>query len=74
MVHVGRDLHVEGLMRALAGVLLDEGIKAGLLLEDVGRGRLRRFFLERQVHPLVPAVLLGLARLNALERDAEPQP
>jgi len=28
---------------------------------------------ERQMHPLVAAVLLGVPRLDALDRDPEPQ-
>ncbi len=49
-------------MRPLPVVAIDEGIEARLLLQDVGGGRLGRFLLQRQVHPLVPAVLLGMAR------------
>jgi hypothetical protein len=59
-VDVGGDLHAQRLMRSLAVVLRAEGVKPRLLLQDVRRGRLGRFLLERQVHPLVPAVLLGI--------------
>ncbi len=48
-------------MRPLVGVLLEEGVKPRLLLQDVRGGRLGGIQLERQVHPLVPTVLLGLA-------------
>jgi len=40
-------------------------------------GLLRRpgcFRFERAVHPLVCAVLLGVSRHDALDRDAEPDP
>jgi hypothetical protein len=33
-----------------------------LLLQDVRRGRLRGFGFQRAVHPLVPAVLLGVKK------------
>src|SRR5262245_26159781 len=60
-------------MRAVV-VLLDERIESRLLLQHVRRRRLGRFALERQMHPLVAAVLLWLPWLNALNLDAEPQP
>ena len=46
-------------MRPLRGCsCVDEGVEARLLLQDVRRGRLGRFLLQREMHPLVPAVLL----------------
>jgi len=30
--------------------------------------------LEREMHPLVPAILLGMAGLDAFEADAKPEP
>jgi hypothetical protein len=45
-----------------------------LLLEDIGGGRLGRLTLEREMHPFVAAILLRMARLAALDLDAEPQP
>jgi len=61
-------------MGALLVVALDEGIEARLLLEHVRLGRPRRLPFQREMHPLVAAVLLGLARLDALNPNAEPQP
>jgi hypothetical protein len=54
--------------------LLDEIIEAGLLLEAVEAWRPRGFLLQGEMHAFVPAVLLGLARLDALDLDAEPEP
>jgi len=51
-----------------------KGIEARLLLQDVRRGGAGRFRFEGEVHPLVPAVLLGMSRRDALEANAEPQP
>lgn len=45
-------------MRALLVVLALPAIEAGLLLQEVGGGRLGGLLLEREMHPLVPAVLL----------------
>jgi hypothetical protein len=59
-------------MRPLVVELLREGVEPRLLLERIRRGRFGGFPLEGQVHPLVPAVLLRLAGLNAF--DLNPQP
>ena len=45
-----------------------------LLLQDIRGGRLGGFLLQRQMHPLVPAVLLRLARRDALDLDPQPEP
>ena len=50
-------------MRPLPVELLDEGIEARLLLQDVGRGRLGGFLLQGQMHALVPPVLLRDGRV-----------
>ena len=49
-------------------------IEAGLLLEEVGAGRLGGLLLERQVHAFVAPVLLRVAGLDAFDVDAEPEP
>ena len=61
-------------MRPLLVVALDERIEPRLLLQHVGCGRFRGLRLEGQVHPLMPAVLLGMARRDALDLDAQAQP
>ena len=61
-------------MRPLTVVAVDEGVEARLLLEDGGGGRFRRFRLEREVHPLVAAVLLGMAGPDAFDPDTEAEP
>ena len=50
---------------------LNEGVELGLLLEAVHAGRPGCLLLEGQVHALVTAVLLRLARLDALDGDTE---
>ena len=53
---------------------LNEVVEAGLLLQAVHAGRSGCLFLQREMHALVAAVLLRVARLDALDGDAEPQP
>ena len=52
--------------------LLDEGIEARLLLQDVGGGGLGGLPLQRQMHALVAPVLLRVPGLDPL--DLNPQP
>ena len=61
-------------MRAVAVVAPYEGIERNLLLQHVGGGRPGRVLFEREVDPLMAAVLLGMPRRNALELNAEPEP
>jgi len=61
-------------MRALVVELLQEGIELGLLLQQIGAGRARGFFLQRQVHALMPAVLLRMSGSDAFDGDTQAQP
>ena len=61
-------------MEALDVEFVDEGVEAGLLLRAVPAGRSGGLPLEGQVHVLVAGVLLGLARLDAFDGDAQPEP
>ena len=58
-------------MRPLVIELADKGIEAGLLLQAAHTGWPGRFLLKGQVPAFVPAVLLGMARLDALDGDAQ---
>src|SRR6266851_787626 len=69
-----RHPHAQRLMGALLVVALDEGIEARLLLEHIRLRRAGGLPLQGEVHALVPAVLLRLARLDPLDQNAEPQP
>jgi len=73
-VEIGGDFHGEGLVRPTAVVAVDEGIEPGLLLEHVGGGGLSRFGLQGEMHAFVPAILLRMAGLDALDVDAEAEP
>src|SRR5215469_13303898 len=73
-VDFGRTLHGERLVWPFGIEFLNKGVEAGLLLETVHCGRSGCLFLQRQMHALVAAVLLWVARLDALDGDAEPQP
>ena len=61
-------------MRALGVELLEEVVEAGLLLQAVHAGRPGCFLLQGEVHALVTAVLLRMARFDALDGDAEAEP
>lgn len=54
--------------------LLLESVERGLLLKRVHTWRTGGFFLERQMHALVPAILLGMTGFDALDLDAESEP
>jgi len=64
---VGGGLHGEGLVGPLGIELRLEGVEASLLLEAVVAGRAGRFLLESEVETLVAAVLLRVARPDALD-------
>jgi hypothetical protein len=48
-----------------------EVVEPRLLLEHVRGGRLGRFALQREVHALMPPVLLGVPWLDSFDLDAE---
>src|SRR6185312_896199 len=73
-VDLGRTLHVESFVRSFVVKLLEEGIELGLLLKQVGAGWASGFFFERQMHALMPAVLLRMTGPNAFDRDAQARP
>jgi hypothetical protein len=60
-IEVGPDFHAERLVGTLGVVLLQKGVEAPLLLQEVGCGRLGRLLLEGEVHALVPSVLFRMA-------------
>ena len=53
---------------------LNEVIKAGLLLQEVGGGRFGGFFLQGEMHALMTAILLRMAGLDALDANAQAKP
>ena len=61
-------------MRPFGIELVHEVVEAGLLLQAVQAWRAGGFLLQGEVHALVAAVLLRMARLDALDGDAEAQP
>jgi hypothetical protein len=69
-IEVGRDFHAERLVGTLGVVLLQKGVEAPLLLQEVGCGGLGRLLLEGEVHALMRSVLFRMAGANALDADA----
>lgn len=67
-------LHIQSFMRTLLVEDLHELVEAGLLLEEVGGGRLGGLFFQGEMHAFVAAILLRMARLDALNGNAEAKP
>ena len=61
-------------MGSLVVVNADELVEAFLLLQEVERSGLRRFMLQCQMHAFMSPVLLGVTRLDTLDRDTQSQP
>src|SRR5579859_2223609 len=74
VVNVGRTFHIERFVRAFGVEDVEKGIKASLLLKEVGGRGLGGFFLQREVHAFMTAVLVGLAGLDAFDANAEAEP
>jgi len=73
-VELGGVPHAKSLVGPFVVVTADECIELGLLLEKVAGSWLGGFFLERQVHAFMTAVLLGMPRFDALDANAEAEP
>lgn len=52
----------------------DEAVEPGLLLHEVPSGGLGGFFLQREMHAFMAAILLGMARLDPFNTDAQSEP
>src|SRR5438094_912970 len=61
-------------MRTLLLVIDAEVVEASLLAAQVRPGGPSRLVLEGAMEALMPSVLLGVARLDQLGRDTEPDP
>ena len=46
-------------------------IEPSLLLKKIGGGKLDGFFLQGEMHSFVAAILLGMARADAFNADAQ---
>jgi len=71
MVDFGRTFHVQRFVRAFGVEDVEKFVNAGLLLQEVGGGRLGGFFLQREVQGFMTAVLLGMAGLDPFNANAE---
>ena len=58
-------------MRPLRVEAREEVVEPGLLLEHVRSRRLRRFSLQREVHALMPPVLLRVPRFDPIDLDSQ---
>jgi hypothetical protein len=53
---------------------LDERVEACLLLQDVRRGRLGGFLLQREMHALVATVILRVSGFAPLDLNTQAEP
>jgi hypothetical protein len=74
IIRFGRTSHGQSFMRTLAVEDVHEFVEAVLLLQEVGGGRLGGFFLQGQMHAFMAAILLGMARLDPLDANAQAKP
>src|SRR5205807_2793108 len=74
LIDLRRTFHVQGLVRTLVVEDLHELVEPSLLLKKIGSRRLGGFFFQGQMHAFMTAVLLGVARLNPLNANTEPEP
>src|ERR1700751_1647629 len=73
-IDFGRTLHGKRLVWPFGVEFPDKVVETGLLLQAVHSGRSGCLFLQREMHALVAAVLLRVARPDALDGDAEAEP
>jgi hypothetical protein len=57
-------------MRSFVIEFVQEGVKLGLLLQDVSAGGTGGFPFQSEMHAFMPAVLLGMARSDPLNGDS----
>jgi hypothetical protein len=74
LIDLGRALHVQGLVRTFVVEDFDKVVEPGLLLKEVCSGGLGGFFLQGQMHALMAAVLLGMARPDPFNANTQPEP
>lgn len=74
LIDFGGTLHIQSFMRTLPVEDLHELVEAGLLLEELGGRRLGGLFFQGEMHAFVAAIVLRMARLDALNGNAEVKP
>jgi hypothetical protein len=74
LIDLSRALHGQSFVRTLVVEDVDEVVEACWLLKEVGSGRLGGFFLEREVHAFMAAILLGMAGLDSFNANAQAKP
>ena len=67
-------LHIQSFMRTLLVEDQHELVEAGLLLQEVGGGRLSGFFFQGEMHAFVASILLRMASFDPFDTNAEAQP
>ena len=74
LVDLRRAFHIQRFVWAFVVEDIDKLVEAGLLLKEIGGSGLGGFFLQREMHPFMAAVLLRMAWLDAFDANAEAKP
>src|SRR5262249_43701433 len=74
LIDLRRTFHIQSFVRALVVEDLNEFVEAGLLLQEVGSGRLGGFFFQSEMHALVTTILLGSTGFDPLDANTQAKP
>ena len=72
LIDIRRTLHAESFVRSFVVKDVDEFVEARLLLKEICGSWFGSFFLQSEMHAFMTAVLLGMARLDPFDADAQP--
>src|SRR5215471_10413048 len=71
LIDIRRTLHAESFVRSFVVEDLDEFVEACLLLKEIRGSWFGSFFFQGEMHAFMTAVLLGMARLDALDANVQ---
>jgi hypothetical protein len=74
LVDLGRTFHLQNFVRTFVVEGIDKLVETSLLLEEISPRGLSGFFLQREVHAFVTAVLLRRTWFDPLDSDPQAQP
>jgi hypothetical protein len=69
LIDIRRTFHAKSFVRSFVVVDIDEFVEARLLLKEIRGSWFRSFFFQSEMHKFMTALLLGMARLDALDAN-----